>query len=76
MKGMALKVLDASKEVGFWTGKKQEDGTWKMTNTKITDEQYNALKTVFQNLNNDGFRSDEQAKRNADAQKDQGRIIK
>jgi hypothetical protein len=47
-----------------------------MTNTKITTEQYNTLKGVLQSLNNDGFRQEEQAKRNADAQKEQGHVIK
>jgi RHS repeat-associated protein len=76
MKGMALKVLDAFKENGFWTATKQEDGTFKMINTKITDEQYDALKEVFQTLNNDGFRSAEQNKRDEQAKKEQGHVIK
>ena len=76
MKDLALKVLDAFKEGGFWTATKQEDGTYKMTNTRITDEQYNALKGVLKTLNNDDFRPEEQAKRNEDSQKEQGRVIK
>jgi hypothetical protein len=76
MKDIALKVLDAFKDGGFWTATKQEDGTYKMTNTKITDEQYNALKIVFQNLNNDGFTQAEQNKRNEEARKEQGHVIK
>jgi len=76
MKDMALKVLDQFKEGGIWTATKQEDNTFKMTNTRITGEQYNALKTVFQTLNNDGFTPAEQAKRNADAQKETGHVIK
>jgi len=76
MKDIALKVLDAFKEGGFWTATKQEDGTYKMTNAKITDEQYNALKTVFQNLNNDGFTQAEQNKRNEESRKEQGHVIK
>jgi hypothetical protein len=76
MRDMALKVLDAFHNDGFWTATKIGDGVWKMTNTKISDEQHNALKAIFQKLNNDGFRPEEQAKRNADAQKEQGHIIK
>jgi RHS repeat-associated protein len=63
MKDIALKVLDAFHTDGFWTASKQEDGTYKMVNTKITDEQYNVLKTVFNTLNNDGFTPAEQQKR-------------
>jgi RHS repeat-associated protein len=73
MKDMALKVLDAFKEGGFWTAAKQEDGTWKMTNSKITGEQYNTLKAVFQKLNNNGFTKEEQQKRDDEAKKEQGR---
>ena len=76
MKDMALKVLDAFHDNGFWTATKQEDGTYKMTNTRITDDQYNALKNVFQNLNNDGFTPAEQNKRNEAARKEQGHVIK
>ena len=76
MKDVALKVLDAFHTDGFWTATQQEDGTWKMTNTKISDKQYNALKTVFQNLNNDGFTQSEQNKRNEEARKEQGHVIK
>jgi len=47
-----------------------------MTNTKITDEQYNTLKAVFQNLNNDGFTPQEQQKINEAARKEQGHVIK
>ena len=75
MKDIALKVLDSFKESGFWTATKQEDGTFKMTQT-ITNEQYEALKTVFQNLNNDGFTQAEQNKRNSDAQKEGGHVVK
>ncbi len=76
MKDVALKVLDSFKEGGFWTATKQKDGTFKITSTKIADEQYNALKAVFQKLNNDGFRPEDQAKRNEEARKEQGHIIK
>lgn len=76
MKDLALKVLDAFKENGFWTATRQEDGTFKMVSTKITTEQYNALKAVFSALNNDGFTSAEQNKRNEQANKEQGHVIK
>lgn len=76
MKDMALKVLDEFKENGLWTATKIGDGVWKMTKTKLTDEQYSALKTVFQKLNNDGFTQEEQNKRNEAARKEQGHVIK
>jgi len=62
MKDLALKVLEQFKDGGFWTAVKQEDGTFKMTNSRITEEQYNALKAVFQNLNNNGFTAEVQKK--------------
>ena len=76
MKDMALKVLDAFHTDGFWTATQIGDGVWKMTKTKITDEQYNALKSVFQKLNNDGFTQEEQNKRNEEERKREGNIIK
>jgi RHS repeat-associated protein len=76
MKDMALKVLDEFKENGLWTATKIGDGVWKMTNTKLTNEQYNALKAVFQKLNSDGFTQEEQNRRNEAARKEQGHAIK
>ena len=74
MKDMALKVLDAFHDNGFWTATKQEDGTYKMTNTRITDEQYNSLKAVFEKLNYNGFTQQEQRKRDEEALKNQKNI--
>ncbi|HVY74877.1 MAG TPA: RHS repeat-associated core domain-containing protein [Puia sp.] len=76
MKDMALKVLDAFHTDGFWTATKIGDGVWKMTKTKISDKQYNALKAVFQNLNNDGFTQKEQSERDEAAKREQGHVIK
>ena len=47
-----------------------------MTITKITDEQYNALQAVFQKLNNNGFTAAVQKKREEEAKKEQGHIVK
>jgi RHS repeat-associated protein len=76
MKDMALKVLDAFHTDGFWTATQIGDGVWKMTKTKITDEQYNALKAVFQKLNNDGFTQEEQNRRSEEERKRDGHVIK
>jgi RHS repeat-associated protein len=76
MRDMALKVLDGFKEGGFWTATKQEDGTFKMTNTKITDEQYKALKAVLQTLNNDGYTPAEQAKQREEYMKNRNSVVK
>jgi hypothetical protein len=76
MKDMALKVLDAYKEQGFWTSTKQKDGTYRMTKTKITDKQYDELKAVFKNLNNHGYTPAEQNAINEKARKEQGSVIK
>ena len=59
-----------------WTATWQKDGTWKMTITKITDEQCNALQAVFQKLNNNGFTAAVQKKREEEAKKEQGHIVK
>jgi hypothetical protein len=67
MRDMALKVLDVFHSEGLWTAQKIGDGVWKMEKTKISNEQYEQLKGVFQGLNNWGFTPDEQAKRAATA---------
>jgi len=76
MRDMALTVLEAFRTDGFYSAEKAKDGNWKIVKGKISDEQYNALKTVFQKLNNDGFTQEEQNKRNEEARKQQGHIIK
>ncbi|WP_051408353.1 RHS repeat domain-containing protein [Sediminibacterium sp. C3] len=76
MRDMALTVLEAFHTDGFYSAEKGKDGSWKIVKGKISDEQYNALKTVFQKLNKDGFTQEEQNKRNEEARKQQGHIIK
>ena len=39
MTDIVMKVLDTFKEEGLYTATRQEDGTFKMTKTKITDAQ-------------------------------------
>jgi len=76
MKDMALAVLEVFHTDGFYTAEKDKDGNWKIVKDKISNEQYNALKAVFQKLNNDGFTQEEQNKRNEAARKEQGSVIK
>jgi hypothetical protein len=59
MNDLALKVLDTFKEEGLWTAVKQEDNTFKMVKTKISDEQCKILKEVFEKLDKKGFRPSE-----------------
>ena len=77
MKDMAMNVLDQFKSGGLWTATKQEDGTFKISITKITSEQYGMLKKVFETLNNNGLRSNEQKKRddNGKSQTEQQQIL-
>ncbi|AOM79098.1 DUF6973 domain-containing protein [Pedobacter steynii] len=76
MKDLALKVLDAFKTDGLWTATRQSDGTFRMTQTKISNEQHKSLQKVFNNLNNDGFTFAEEMKRIAEARKETGTAIK
>jgi len=76
MKDLALKVLDAFKTDGLWTATKQKDGSFKMTQSKITNDQYETLKGFFNNLNNNGFTTEEEENRRAKARKETGSNIK
>jgi len=63
MKDLALKALDAFHNDGFWTAYQDKDGSFYMMKTKITDEQYDTLKRVYQELDNNGFTEDEKKRR-------------
>nr|WP_260162117.1 RHS repeat-associated core domain-containing protein [Pedobacter cryoconitis] len=76
MKDLALKVLDTFKTDGLWTASEQDDGSFKMTRTKISNQQYKSLSKVFRKLNNDGYSFTEELKRTADAKKETGSAIK
>lgn len=73
MKEIALKTLDVFKKDGLWTANKQEDGTFKISRTKITNKQYSALKKTINSLDENGFRSEERKKRE---EQDQNHVIK
>lgn len=76
MKDLALKVLDAFKTDGLWTATRQSDGTFKMSQSKISGEQYKSLQNVFKNLNNDGYNFAEEMKRIVEVRKETGTAIK
>jgi len=63
MKDLALKALDAFHNDGFWTAYKDKDGSFYMMRTKISDEQYDTLKRVYQELDDNGFTEDEKKRR-------------
>jgi hypothetical protein len=67
MNVLAQKVTDEFHTNGLWTATKQEDGTYKMSKTKITDKQYEALSKVNSGLNDNGFNATEQKERDANA---------
>jgi RHS repeat-associated protein len=69
MQELALKTLDYFKENGFYTSTKQEDGTYTIGQTKITDAQYNNGLETINGLNKRGFTSSEQGARDAAAKK-------
>jgi hypothetical protein len=59
MKEIALKTLDVFKKDGLFTANKQEDGTFRISRTTISDKKYSALKKAINNLDANGFRSEE-----------------
>ena len=56
---LAIKVLDTFKNEGLWTSTKQEDGTYKISKTKITDEQYKSALEKIKKLDNNGNKKKE-----------------
>ena len=55
MNELANKVLDYYHEHGLWEAKKTEDGKWQAVQTKLPDEQYNALKQAVNLMNRYGY---------------------
>lgn len=64
MKDMAIIVLNIFYKDGLYTAHQKEDGVWYVDRTKITTDQYNQLKTFYQQLNDLGRTIDEQEKKN------------
>jgi uncharacterized protein DUF6973 len=63
MKDMALKILSEFYNNGLYTATKQKDGSWKISKSKITADQYKTLKARFSQLDNNGETKKEAAKR-------------
>jgi hypothetical protein len=71
MKMLARKVGKEFHDNGLWTAQKQDDGTYKVGKTKISDNQYNSLTKEYKNLDNNGFTPKEQQQRNDNAKPEQ-----
>lgn len=54
MKDMALKVLDEFRTNGLYTSTQQSDGSFKVGKSKITLDQWKALQSRFNSLDNNG----------------------
>ena len=54
-KDLALKTLDYFKENGLYTADKQKDGSYKVGQTKLTDEQYKTAYERISKSDNEGF---------------------
>jgi RHS repeat-associated protein len=79
MQELALKTLDYYKENGLWTASPVTNDRGKVTGynisqSKLSQEQYDAAKGIIQGLNGNGFTQSEQQKRDADTQKKIDRI--
>ena len=64
MKDLALQVLEEFKNNGLYTATKK-DNVWIVDKTKLSDEKYERLRSLFNGLNENGRTPMEQ--RNADA---------
>ena len=61
MNELAGKVLDYFYTTGLYTGKLNKDGTWSVSKTRITEEQYVNYKAVLNGLDFNGFNCSEQS---------------
>ncbi len=59
MNELAGKVLETFYTSGLYTGKLNDDGTWSVSRTTITKEQYDSYKKVLSGLDYNGFNSAE-----------------
>ncbi len=58
-KNLALKTLEAYREIGFYSFIKNDNGMIEIIRTKITEEQYDQLKTRINELDNTGKTQEE-----------------
>jgi hypothetical protein len=70
MQELAIATLDYFKANGLYTATKQEDGTYSITQTKLTDAQYKAAMETIKTTNNNGYTPTQQQKVDAEAEKE------
>jgi hypothetical protein len=58
-----------SRQRGLYTATQQKDGSWKVSKSKITADQYKALKARFGQLDNNGETKKEAEKRRKENEK-------
>ncbi len=66
MKTVAGKVAKEFHDNGLWTSQKQDDGTYKISKTKISDKQYNSLIKSYKDLNDNGNTKEQQTDHDLD----------
>jgi RHS repeat-associated protein len=71
MQELAIKTLDYFKTNGLYTATKQEDGTYSITQTKLTEEQYKAAMQTIKTTNNNGYTPPQQQAADEEALKQQ-----
>jgi hypothetical protein len=71
MQELAIKTLDYYKESGVWTAKKQEDGSYNISPTRLTQEQYDNAYKAISTTNNNGYTPQQQTKRDAEIKQTQ-----
>jgi hypothetical protein len=76
MKELALKALDVFKKDGLWTATKNKDGSWSISRTKITKDQYNASKKTIQSLDENGYRKSEKEGVDKRGAEERGYVVK
>jgi hypothetical protein len=62
MKDLSIKTLDAFKDQGLWSAT-EKDGTFTISQTKITEKQYDKAKETLQTTNNNGYTPEQQQNR-------------
>lgn len=63
-KELAFIVLDEFRNNGLYVSEQDKDGFWNVRKRKLSEEQYNKLKQVYNTLNEDGFTKEEITKIN------------
>ena len=66
---LAEKTFDYFHDKGLYTATTNKDGTVTIGQTQLNDDQYKAASDVLKTTNNNGFTPDQQAQRDAEANK-------